>query len=241
MSAVFTAEARSGAPELMDDQSVDYETFRGCLVDLARVNALTLAHRPTFRFLDRLRAAGRLPAGRPLAIVDVGSGYGDLIRAVAAWAERHGVAVELTGLDANPWAARAAAEATAPGTPVTWRTGDVFAVTQPADLVLSSLFTHHLPDPALARFLAWSEDGARLGWFVNDLRRSRFSYEGFALASRLLRMHRFVQHDGPVSIARSFVEADWRRALQAARVPETAVSIERRFPFRLCVTRVKPA
>lgn len=241
MSGVFTAGARSAAPELMDDPSVDYETFRDCLVDLARVNVLTLAHRPTLAFLDRLRAAGRLPAGRPLTIVDVGSGYGDLLRAVAGWAGRNGVAVELTGLDSNPWSARAAAEATPPGMPVAWETSDVFAAERDADLVLSSLFTHHLPDEALARFLGWSEKTARLGWFVNDLRRSRFSYEGFALASRLLGMHRFVRHDGPVSIARSFVEADWRRALQAAGVSETDVSIDRRFPFRLCVARVKPA
>ncbi|MDR4305025.1 methyltransferase domain-containing protein [Chelatococcus sambhunathii] len=240
MSGGFSIDARSRAPELMDDHAVDYETFRGCLADLARVNAMTLAYRPTLAFLDRLRGERRLPEGRPLTILDVGSGYGDTLRVIARWARRRGVPVALTGLDGNPWSARAAAEATPADLAVSWVTSNVFESSERADVILSSLFTHHLDDRELARFLAWSEDAASVGWFVNDLRRSRFSHAGFALASRLLRMHPFVRHDGPVSIARAFVEADWRAALAGAGVPERDVEVRRWFPFRLCVSRVKP-
>lgn len=240
MSGGFSIGARSQAPELMDDHAVDYETFRACLIDLSRVNAMTLAYRPTLAFLERLRKERRLPQDRPLKILDVGSGYGDMLRVIARWARRRGVKVALAGLDGNPWSARAAAQATPSAAGVSWVTSDVFESSESADVVLSSLFTHHLCDRELARFLAWSEGAASLGWFVNDLRRSRFSHDGFALASRLLRMHRFVRHDGPVSIARSFVEADWRAALAGAGVAEGEAEIRRWFPFRLCVSRVKP-
>jgi hypothetical protein len=73
---------RSGEPELMDTEACDYATFRDCLVDLSRVNALTLAYRPTLRFLDRIAA----PEGAPLRILDVGSGHGDMLRRIDRWA-----------------------------------------------------------------------------------------------------------------------------------------------------------
>src|SRR5215472_8580554 len=65
-------------PELMDSDPTDLETFRACLVDLAVVNQLTLAYRPTFSFLNRLANAGRLRKEKPVVILDVGSGYGDM-------------------------------------------------------------------------------------------------------------------------------------------------------------------
>ena len=44
----------------MDADDVSYETFRGCLQDLARVNVLSLGYRPTLGFLESLRREGRL-------------------------------------------------------------------------------------------------------------------------------------------------------------------------------------
>lgn len=236
----FDAARRSSAAELMDDETVDFETFRACLADLAVVNRLTLAYRPTIDFLERLRQASRLASSRPLKIVDVGSGYGDMLREIARWGAERNVPLRLTGVDRNPWAARSAAAATPAGMAVDWLTADVFEVAPDADLVVSSLFAHHLDDAALARFLAWSETHARTGWFVNDLHRHPLSFHGFRLAARALGRHRFVQHDGPVSIARSFRPADWRRAFAGAGIAADAVEIRRRFPFRLCVARVKP-
>ena len=232
--------ARATTPELMDTEVTGYETFRDCLADLSSVNTLTLAYRPTLAFLERLRRSGRLQGARPLRILDVGSGYGDMLRKIDGWAQRRGVAVELTGIDLNPWSARAATEATAQGRPIRWVTADAFAHEGEVDLVISSLFAHHLDDSTLTRFLAWMEGRARIGWFVNDLHRLPFPYYGFALLARLMRWHRFVRHDGPVSIARAFQPKDWRRLIAAAGLEAAPVQVSRVFPFRLCVSRVHP-
>ena len=168
----------------MDDPSVDLETFRGCLADLAKVNAVTLARVPTLDFLGRLRRAGRLDLGRPVEILDVGSGYGDTLDGIAAWSKRGGAAVRLTGIDLNPWAAQIA-QAAHPGMP-RFITGDVFAHEGAADIVVSSLFTHHLDDDQIVRFLRWMEAHAAVGWFVNDLHRHAFAYYGFGLLARLI-------------------------------------------------------
>jgi SAM-dependent methyltransferase len=233
--------SRTMTPELMDTEPVGFETFRACLADLAAVNRLTGAYRPTLSFLERLRRAGRLDCGRPVRIVDVGSGYGDMLRRIDLWAQSHGVPVDLTGVDLNPWSARAAAEATPAGRPIRWLTADAFAYEGDIDLAVSSLFTHHLDDEAVARFVTWMESRAGIGWFVNDLHRQALPYYGFALLARLMRWHRFVRHDGPVSIARSFRTPDWLRLSTAAGLAPGVVEVTREFPYRLCVARVFPA
>lgn len=239
--AAIDFSQRSTLPELMDSDETDFATFRACLVDLAKVNKLTLAYRPTLRFFHGLAAAGRLPRDRAVAIVDIGSGYGDALRKIDRWAARRGFEVDLTGVDLNPWSARTAAEVTAPQRPIRFVTANVFDFHPPGpiDIVISSLFTHHLDDVSLIRFVAWMEANATIGWFVNDLHRHPLPYYVFAAAARALRFHHFVQHDGPISIARAFHRADWRRLLEAAGVPASETGIRWRFPFRLCVERVK--
>ena len=229
---------RSGEAELMDNPGIDPETFRDCLRDIAKVNAVTLARVPTLDFLGRLRRAGRLDLDRPIEILDVGSGYGDGLAGIAAWAKRRGAAVTLTGLDLNPWAAQIA-QAAHPGV-ARFVTGDVFDHEGGADIVVSSLFAHHLDDDQIVRFLQWMEAHAVVGWFVNDLHRHRFAYYGFGLLARLMGWHRFVRHDGPVSIARAFTPADWQALIARAGLDPVAVRVRRRFPFRLCVERIKP-
>ena len=227
---------RASTPELMDGDNIDYETFRGCLHDLAKVNVLTLAYRPTLAFLDRIHAAGLWPQDRPVVILDCGSGYGDMLRLIARWARRKNLDVRLQGLDRNPWSARAA-ERVQGSEGIQYLTEDLFAHQGGADIILSSLFTHHLDDVSLVRFLEWQEANARIGWFVNDLQRHPFSYYGFALLARLMLWHPFVMHDGPVSISRAFVAKDWEELLADAGVRHAR--IEPWFPFRLCVSRVR--
>lgn len=233
---------RALIPELMDVEDVAFDDYRDCLRDLESVNRWTLAWRPTRSYLARLADTGRIAPGRPVTILDIGCGYGDMLRRIDVWAARRGLTVELIGMDRDPRAARAAAEATPAGRPIRWVTGDCFASPLPdeIDLVVSSLFCHHLDDAELVRFLVWMEAAATLGWFVNDLHRHAVSYYGFVAWSRLARWHRFVRHDGPASIRRAFVAADWRRYLRAAELPAGAVEIAWWMPFRLCVGRVKP-
>jgi len=230
---------RNALSELMDSNDTDFTTFRACLVDLSKVNRLTLAYGPTLQFFERLTICGRLPQDRTISIVDVGSGSGDMLRKIDFWAARRGFKVDLVGVDLNPWSAQTAQDLTGTGRPIRFITANIFDYlpAKPVDIVISSLFTHHLSDSSVIEFLAWMEAKARIGWFVNDLHRHVLPYHLFRALSRALRFHEFVQHDGPVSIARAFSAADWNRLLETANVP--AADIRRRFPFRLCVSRVK--
>jgi SAM-dependent methyltransferase len=223
------------------DEPCTYADFRACLVDLAHCNRLTLAARPTLHFLSRIAATHppQTPLRIPLRILDVGFGGGDMLRRIERWAAQRNLPVQLTGIDLNPYAARAAAEFTPSGSQIQWLTGDAYSYSEPVDIILSALLTHHLETPELVRFLAWSDATARCGWFINDLCREPVPARLFTLLAGTLRWHRFVQHDGPVSFRRSFREADWQQLLTAAAVPLAQTSLQRWTPGRLCVERVK--
>ncbi len=224
---------RSTATEWMDEPDADPADWAACLRDLTAVNTLTLARPPTVSFLRRA-ARGR----RTLSVLDVGSGGGDMLRRVARWGRRRGLALRLEGVDLGPASAPAADAATPPALNIRYRTGDVFDEPPGSvDVVISSLFTHHLPDAEVVRFLQWMERTAVIGWFVNDLHRHPLAYHGFRALSAVAGWHPMVRHDGPVSVARSFRRADWARLLREAGVPEARVRWH--LPFRYGVSRLR--
>lgn len=230
-------ESRAHLSEWMDEPC-SYEDFRACLHDLAQVNRLTFAYRPTLQWLRSVLSAG----ADPVHIVDVGCGGGDMLRQIEGWARRSGVAVRLTGIDLNPYAERAAREMTPTSSAIEWRTGDAFSYRpdEPLDFVISSLFTHHLPDAEIVRFLEWMERVTTSGWFVNDLHRERLPYLGFGMLAKVMRWHQFVQHDGPISIRRAFRHKDWETYLRLAAIPTGSAKLLTFRPARLCVARIKP-
>jgi SAM-dependent methyltransferase len=223
------------------DGDCSYEDFRDCLRSLEQVNRWLLGYRPTLAWLERWPLQSLDPVHIPVHIVDVGSGGGDLLRQIAVWAQKRGMDVQLTGIDLNPYAARAAAESTPKELGISWVTGDALAYRpeKQIDIVVSSLMAHHLEDDEITSLLRWMESTARVGWFINDLERSKRSCQIFGMMAKVARWHRFVRHDGPVSFRRALSEADWVRLLAAAELPRETVTLERWRPGRLCVGRRK--
>jgi SAM-dependent methyltransferase len=237
-SNVLDFRQRAQLTELMDGPCTRDE-LRACLRHLALVNRWTVGYRPQLNWLNTFVPP---PVAQPIRILDVGCGYGDGLRRIERWAHARGVTVELTGLDINPDAVAIAGEASSPASAIRWTAADVLAWQPllPVHLVVSSLFTHHLSEPDIVRFIQWMEQHAMLGWFINDLSRAAIPYHLLQVFSKLARLHPFVQHDGPVSIARSFVPRDWQRMCAASGLDASAVSIQAFKPARLCVSRRKP-
>lgn len=229
----MTLAVRSVAGEQMDAPDLPGDVLAAVLKDLARVNRWTLAARPTLGFLARA-----VPRGGRLRLLDVGCGGGDMLRRIAVWARRRGVAAALTGVDLNPHAAPAARAATDPALGIEYRTGDYEELAGLGwDVIVSSLVAHHMDQAELVTFLRFMEAEARRGWLVNDLHRHRLAHLGFPLLARVAGLHRMVREDGTLSIARSFRPGEWRTLLAAAGV--RGADVRRVFPFRLCVERLR--
>ncbi len=222
---------RSQAEEWMDADDLDPAIYRAVMHDLAQVNTITMARRPTMAFLNQA-----LQGQARVRVLDVGYGDGDMLRAIARWAAKHGIDAELTGIDLNPRSAAAAQEATPAEMKINWLTGDYADLAgQSFDIILSSLVAHHMSHDQLIAFLRFMEREAKIGWFVNDLHRHGFAWCGFPLLAGLMRWHKMVRHDGQLSIARSYRPAEWPPLLAEAGIE--GASINRAFPFRLCVAK----
>jgi trans-aconitate methyltransferase len=207
----------------MDTDCVDFADYSKCLRDLSRVNIVTLTHRPTLSWLKR-------QGSTDFSLLDIACGHGDGLRAI----RRRYPNARLTGIDLNPWATRAATEATDQAARINFINDDAFAY-QPAekfDFIISSQFTHHLPDDQVVTFLRWLQASAAKGWFISDIHRHWLPYYGFPLLARAAFWHRLVREDGQISVARAFIRAEWEALMQRAGV---AADITWYFPFRLCV------
>ncbi len=229
---------RSTECEWLDGADIGAAELERVLRDLARFNGAMLGHWPVINWLRRV--TGDAPNGRPLTILDVGCGYGDLLRAIRGWARKRDLALRLIGLDLSRDAIAIARGATDARDAIEYRAADVFddAPPEPVDVIVSSLLAHHLPDARIVEFLTWMEATARKGWLVYDLQRHPVPYYFIGLMGKLTSLHPTVIHDGRISVARSLTRAEWEHHIAAAAIPRDAVTL-RWFLYRFVIGRLR--
>lgn len=236
-SPVFDSARRSAQSEILDGR-VDAGELAKILADLARFNGAMMGHWPVLQWLNR--ATKNIPTEQPLTLLDIGCGYGDLLRAVRRWANKRGRPMTLIGVDLSPQVVEIARNATDVADDIVYHAADIFnfAASDPIDFATTSLVTHHLSDDMIVRFLRWMEAHARKGWVIYDLQRSVVPFYFIALAGVLLRLHAVVTYDGRISVARSLTREEWERAIAQAGIPSHAVDL-RWFMFRFAIGRLK--
>ncbi|TVP79774.1 MAG: methyltransferase domain-containing protein [Gemmatimonadales bacterium] len=180
--------------------------------------------------------------GPVLRILDVGSGGGDIARALLHWGQADGFRVEVTGIDPDPRALRwARSSGTAPdevGPRPDFRqamASDLLQGGERFHVVVSNHVLHHLEDPEVRAFLSELEGLALRRVVVTDIERSPMGYQLFRVVSALPRFRdSYVRPDGLLSIRRSF------RARELARVSPPGWTVRRLVPFRLVALRDVP-
>jgi 2-polyprenyl-3-methyl-5-hydroxy-6-metoxy-1,4-benzoquinol methylase len=224
---------RAIAEEMMDAPDLAPDTYTTVLHDLAAVNTLTMARRPTLEFLGRA-----LKSRTSFRLLDVGFGEGDMLRTISKWASAKGIAADLVGIDLNPNSVAAGRAATPPGLSIDYRAGDYAGLAgEKFDFIVSSLVAHHMSHDQLINFLRFMDRESRIGWFINDLHRHGFAWMGFPVLATLMRWHPIVRHDGQLSIARSYRPDEWPAVFREANVANARVRCV--FPFRLCVEAIR--
>ncbi|WP_242138071.1 methyltransferase domain-containing protein [Sphingomonas sp. TREG-RG-20F-R18-01] len=228
----MTLRQRAIAEELMDADDLSAEIYAAVVGDLAKVNVVTMAPRPTLDFLARATAGMSR-----FKLLDVGFGDGDMLRRIARWAERRGLVADLVGVDLNPRSALAATGHTPGELPIRYVTGD-YADHAGAgwDFVVSSLVAHHMTHAQLIAFLRFMDRESARGWLINDLHRHGVAHVGFPILATLARWHPIVRHDGTLSVARSYRPGEWPPILAEAGVAARVYCV---FPYRLCVEQLR--
>ena len=230
--------ARDLQPELMDDPALPAAEHRRALTGLARLNAFSNS---VGILWPAVRKVAR-ELGRPVKILDVATGGGDVPLGLGAQAKRTGIELGLSACDISPVALETAAARTlAAGATVHYFPADALGAALPTgyDIVTCSLFLHHLSDDNAEILLARLAVATDCLVLVNDLSRSRWNLGLVWTATRLLTRSPVVRVDGPLSVRAAFTRTE--AAVLAARAGLTGAIVETRFPCRWLLTWRKPA
>lgn len=229
---------RRDVTEWLDRTDINPAELERVLRDLARFNRTFLGHYPLVHWLRRAIKAA--PEGVSLSVVDVGCGYGDLLRAIRRWSRWRKPELNLVGVDLNPETILIARAATDPADRIDFQVMNIFerGPTMPIDFMISSLVAHHLSDHDISEFMRLMEAIARRGWLICDLQRHRFLYHFIGLTARLAGLHPMVVHDGQISVMRSLKRKEWVERISAAGLSTADVTI-RWFLFRFLVGRLR--
>jgi SAM-dependent methyltransferase len=221
----------------MDQPGLDESVHRHALRSLARINRLSNSDGILWPDVARL---GR-SLGRPLRLLDVATGAGDVPVGLWQRAQKAGFALDAAGCDLSPTALEHAhGQAAAAGASVRFFRWDALHDPVPGeyDVVTCSLFLHHLDGPEAVILLRRLAATARRLLLINDLERGPL---GWALAwagSRLLTRSPVVHVDGPLSVEGAFTCAEARGLAREAGLG--GVTVCRRWPCRFLLRWRRP-
>ena len=221
-------------PELMDQPGLNVRDHEHALEGLRRLNAVSGICRQFWRHIAR---HGHLNGGRPLRVLDVASGGGDVALGLWTIADRQGIKLQTLGLDTSDSACRHAAQRCGQaGGAIRFQQADVTKEPLPTgfDVVTCSLFLHHLTSDQSVRLLAAMAAAGRL-LLVSDLRRSAAGYALAQAACRLATTSPIVHHDGPQSVVNAFSLAEVRELCIGAGLADAVV--RRAWPYRFMIER----
>jgi 2-polyprenyl-3-methyl-5-hydroxy-6-metoxy-1,4-benzoquinol methylase len=229
--------SRNRQSELMDDPALDEASHRHALTSLGRINRLSRSDKAVWKLLKTL--AGSCTPDRPLTILDIAAGGGDLAIRLSNLAQRDGVSVNIDGCDISPTALQFSTDhaAAAKRTNISFHQCD--ALNQPFpkpeyDVVMCSLFLHHLKQEEAVRLLQRMKAAATQLVLVDDLRRTKFGYWLAWLGCRILTRCQIVHVDGPMSVEGAFTTSEAKSiAVQAGL--RNAV-LKHRWPQRFLLT-----
>ncbi len=229
-------------PERMDDPRITPHLHQQALRGLARLNAVSGVSRVLTSVLAEVAAES---GTEKLRVLDVACGGGDvLVGCARRWSDPR-CRIEFSGCDVSSTAVQAArmlAERIDVDRHNVERIDffehDVLAQRLPGeyDVVMSTLFLHHLAESDAECVLRRMREAARRVVVVDDLRRTRTGYFLAVLACRLLSRSPVVHYDGPVSVQAALTCQEMARLVERAGWREW--TMRRHWPQRfLCIGR----
>lgn len=220
----------------MDEPWLDPVRHWHALDALARVNRVSLTGP---RVWNEVRGVAR-DGVRPVRVLDVACGGGDVLLDLAARARRHGVEVELEGCDVSALALERARVRVGKATAARFTAVDVLRHGVPGrhDVVCSSLFLHHLDRAESVTLLRAMAQATERVLLVQDLQRTRLGYVFAWVGLRLLTTSEVARNDGPISVQAAYTLEEARGL--AAEAGLDGAEVRPCWPERFTIRWVRP-
>jgi 2-polyprenyl-3-methyl-5-hydroxy-6-metoxy-1,4-benzoquinol methylase len=238
MSGTPSLAQRNRQAEVMDQPGLDADEHGRALAGLARINWFCGSSELMWPPLRQLAA---MYPGRPVRVLDVAAGGGDVTIALARRARQTAYRLKFAGCDASQVAIDIASQSAEQwGELVPFERLNVLESPLPTgfDAVICSLFLHHLDEQDALTVLRKMADAARYLVVVNDLVRSRLGYLLAVAGTQLLTRSRVVHVDGPLSVQGAFTRAEVLELAERAGLRGATVS--RHWPQRFRLQWWKP-
>ncbi len=220
--------------ELMDDPNVDPDLHREAMLGLARINTFSRSAAMTLAPILKILADNHMRSAR---ILDIATGGGDMPFHLWKEAKRAGVALIIDGCDQSPVAIQSANElATSLAYPGKFFTLNVNVDDFPVDydIVINSLFMHHLDPDQVVILLEKMKGACKLMLVVNDLVRGYLNLFLVSVAARLLSKSSIVHFDSVASVRAAYTPSEMR--LLANKAGLEGANISSQFPCRMILT-----
>lgn len=223
---------RSDRTEIMDDLEMEGDLLSRSLAKLDWINRWLGGNNVTLNGLDQLIAEH--PKDEVLKIVDIGSGSGDMLRLVTDKLRKQGRKVDILGMDANNFTVNYARKESAEYPEIKYQTEYVSPGTfenLDYDILLGTLFLHHLKDNDIIDVMRIGTQKAKLGVIINDLNRSQVAYFLFNLLT-LFIPNPMIRQDGLTSILRGFKRPDLEKYSDALKVKKYTIKWKWAFRYQ---------
>jgi SAM-dependent methyltransferase len=222
---------RQREPELMDQPGLDEKLHGDALRGLQRINRISGTGGVVWTAIEKLALSA---PSRTWRVLDVASGGGDVAIDVARRAAQRKIDLGVDGCDVSPFAVDYATEQAAERgiKGARFFKQDVLNGPLPGgyDVVMCSLFLHHLDEESAVALLSKMAAAARRLVLVSDLCRSRFGYMAAWMVCRVLTRSPVVHVDGPLSVQAAYSLGEIRDVAHRGGLSNAV--IEPRWPYR---------
>ncbi len=235
-SLMINLKARATDAEIMDDFTLPASEVVPVLKGLEKMNTLFGGNDTIINALKELSVQNEYHIG------DWGCGGGDILRAIAKWAAKRKLQINLTGVDATEATVLYAETQAKAFSNIHFILADVMddrLTENQFDIVYSSLFTHHFKDEdwiALVKKMVYCSKHAVI---ITDLHRHWLSYYGVVAVTRVFVNNKMAGNDGPLSVRRSFTKAELVKLLKDAGIPDYKITWHWAFKWKIVIRKTQ--